>query len=204
MIEGVERQFLGEAEALDLDPDMDAKKIKGYTNIYNSIAEEAYTKAFRAADYVTQQEINKLKANYDPYIEQANAAKRQQIFNQIGSGVAAKYPQLAQEGYREIVSRVAPAVFQRHTNTPESNLQVVIDDLAQEATKLLKAISPDFDPTKPIEGQPISQTNKTPTQPAVNKPATLSTGGQSGGGTPRNESTTKTKSLIDILDSYTG
>ena len=193
------------AEAMDFDPDLDAKKIKGLARLLNGTVEETYQKTFKAADLVTQQEIAKLKQFYEPYIQQASAAKQQQIYHQIGSGVAAKYPQLAQEGYREIVSRVAPAVFQRHANTPENELHKVIDDLAKEATTLLKAISPDFDPTKPVDPTKISQTNKTPQTPKqVNRPASLSTGGQSGGGTPRDNQGAKTKSLLDVLDSYAG
>jgi len=164
------------AAEMDWDPDMDAKKIKGFTNLLNNAVDQSYQKAFQSADLVAQQEIEKLRQHYNPIAEKVQQYERQQVYNTIGTKLANKYPALARVCYREIVAKVSQPVFERHAQTPVDQIDRVVDDLAAEATKILKVIQADFDPTK----QPISQTNKTPAKPQQNKPASLSTGGQSG------------------------
>lgn len=174
------------AAEMDWDPELDQKKIRGFRNLLNQATQNAYQKAIQAADLVQRDEIAKIKASYDPVVQEVNQYKQKQATDFVANKIVTKYPALGQAGIRDYVSLNYATVLQRHASKTFNNQQeyealveAFVDDLATTTAEQIKKIKPDFDPKQ--KSEPLSQTNKTPSpQKQVNKPASVSMGGQSG------------------------
>lgn len=202
------RKFTPEdiASALDLSDDLDAKQVKGYTELLNRVVEENYSKNLNVIDALLKANDEKWQKEVSPVVQKVAQYEQQQEAAYIGNRVKDKYPALAEMGYREHVAQyIFPKVLQeaKAQNLPKTaeTVEKIVDRIKEEAITYFKPFNPDFDPTKKptpksndgVEKK-ISQTKKTP--------AALSSGGQSGGKTAKGPDAHKTKSLLDVLNQH--